>query len=207
MARRRSITSQLYRAARLSNTLGAVASGKPRRIARRARNIAVGRTLARAGVGRWLWKALKDAKLPRVRVPRSPPHLRHTGGSEALPRRPAELHGTRALLDHGTVSPLRPGRRGRSEAHRGVRRGVGPSGGRRGSIGSRSDVRLRNTRGGRCGRRARWRITSRARSYPRTADRSRGVAACWPRATRPVSRTRCERSEGRTPAPRGSAPL
>ncbi len=67
MARRRSITSQLYRAARLSNTLGAVASGKPRRIARRARNIAVGRTLARAGVWRWLWKALKDAKLPRVR--------------------------------------------------------------------------------------------------------------------------------------------
>jgi len=56
MARRRSFTSQLYRAARLSNTIGAVASGKPRRVATRGKNIILGRALARGGFFRRLWK-------------------------------------------------------------------------------------------------------------------------------------------------------
>lgn len=56
MTRRRSLTSQLYRAARLSNNLSALASGNPTRIARRTRNIVIGRTLGRAGFWRWLWK-------------------------------------------------------------------------------------------------------------------------------------------------------
>ncbi len=49
------VTSQLYRAARASNDLGALASGNPDRIARRARNKIVGRALGRAGVWRKLW--------------------------------------------------------------------------------------------------------------------------------------------------------
>lgn len=55
MARRRSLTSQLYRAARVSNNLGAVASGNPTRMARRTKNVAVGRTLGRAGFWRRFW--------------------------------------------------------------------------------------------------------------------------------------------------------
>jgi hypothetical protein len=51
-----SLTSSLYKAARLSNTISAVTSGKPRRIVRRGRNIIVGRALGRAGVWRWLWR-------------------------------------------------------------------------------------------------------------------------------------------------------
>jgi hypothetical protein len=54
--RRRSFSSQLYRAARISNDLSAVASGNPRRVARRAKNVAVGRALSRGGLWRWLWK-------------------------------------------------------------------------------------------------------------------------------------------------------
>ncbi len=53
---RRSLTSQLYRAARLSASARAVASGSPRRIATRAKNITVGRALAKASVWRRLWK-------------------------------------------------------------------------------------------------------------------------------------------------------
>jgi hypothetical protein len=56
MARRRSLTSQLYRAARISNDISTVASGNPRRVARRAKNITVGRALGRGGFWRWLWK-------------------------------------------------------------------------------------------------------------------------------------------------------
>lgn len=41
MARRRSLTSQLFRAARLSDNLSALASGNPRRVARRVRNVAL----------------------------------------------------------------------------------------------------------------------------------------------------------------------
>jgi len=56
MPRRRSFTSQLYRAARISNSIGAVASGSPRRVATRGKNIIVGRTLGRAGVWRRMWR-------------------------------------------------------------------------------------------------------------------------------------------------------
>jgi hypothetical protein len=56
MARRASFTAQLYRAARLSNNVRAAASGNPRRVVRRAKNVALGRALGRAGVWRRLWK-------------------------------------------------------------------------------------------------------------------------------------------------------
>ncbi len=56
MARRRSLTSQLYRAARISNNISALASGNPGRIARRTKNVALGRALGRAGLWRSLWK-------------------------------------------------------------------------------------------------------------------------------------------------------
>ena len=56
MARRRSFTSQLYRAARISDNIGAIASGNPRRVARRAKNVTLGRALGRGGLWRWLWK-------------------------------------------------------------------------------------------------------------------------------------------------------
>lgn len=55
MSRKRSLTSQIYRAARVSADVSALASGNPRRIARRGRNKIVGRSLARAGFWRWLW--------------------------------------------------------------------------------------------------------------------------------------------------------
>ena len=51
----RSFTSQLYRAASVSATTRAIASGNPTRMARRAKNIAVGHTLAKA-VWRRLWR-------------------------------------------------------------------------------------------------------------------------------------------------------
>jgi len=54
-----SFTSALYRAARLSASGRAVrrsvVTGNPYYLARRARNIAVGRTLARSGVWRAIW--------------------------------------------------------------------------------------------------------------------------------------------------------
>lgn len=53
---RKTLTSQLYRTARLSNDLAALASGNPRRIIRRARNKTVGRGLARAGLWRSLYR-------------------------------------------------------------------------------------------------------------------------------------------------------
>lgn len=56
MARRRTLTSQLYRASRLSNSISALASGNPRRVARRARNVAEGRLLGRTGFWRRLWR-------------------------------------------------------------------------------------------------------------------------------------------------------
>lgn len=56
MARRRSFTSQIYRAARMSNNLGAIVSGNPRRVVRRAKNVVLGRSLGRAGVWRRLWR-------------------------------------------------------------------------------------------------------------------------------------------------------
>jgi hypothetical protein len=56
MARRRSFTSQLYRAARVSNNISAIASGNPRLVVRSAKNVAVGGALGRGGFWRWLWK-------------------------------------------------------------------------------------------------------------------------------------------------------
>jgi len=49
------VTGFLYRAARLSNDMGTIASGKPSRIARRAKNKILGRILARLGFWRFLW--------------------------------------------------------------------------------------------------------------------------------------------------------
>lgn len=53
--RRRSLVSQMYRAARVANDVNTLASGDPHRIARRARNKIVGRALGRAGIWRALW--------------------------------------------------------------------------------------------------------------------------------------------------------
>jgi hypothetical protein len=53
MARKTTLTSVLYRAARASATGRAIRTGNARR---RAKNIVVGRALGRAGVWRKLWK-------------------------------------------------------------------------------------------------------------------------------------------------------
>lgn len=45
----------LYRLARNVQTAKAVASGGPKTIARRGKNIVIGRALARAGIWRRLW--------------------------------------------------------------------------------------------------------------------------------------------------------
>jgi len=56
MGRRRPLTSQLFRAARISDDLAAAASGNPRRILRRAKNVTLGRALGRGGLWRRLWR-------------------------------------------------------------------------------------------------------------------------------------------------------
>lgn len=56
MSRRRSLSSQLFRAARIADDLEAAGSGKPKRVTRRAKNVVLGRTLRRAGVWRRLWR-------------------------------------------------------------------------------------------------------------------------------------------------------
>ena len=53
--RRRGLVSNLYRAARLANDLSVLTSGKPHRIARRAKNKIVARAMARSGLWRLLW--------------------------------------------------------------------------------------------------------------------------------------------------------
>lgn len=50
------ISKELYRAARVSRDVEVLASGDPKKIARRARNKMVGRLLGRAGFWRWLWR-------------------------------------------------------------------------------------------------------------------------------------------------------
>lgn len=54
---RSNLTRSLYRAARISNNVSTLASGNPRRIARRGKNIMVGRALfGRRGLLRGIWK-------------------------------------------------------------------------------------------------------------------------------------------------------
>jgi len=53
---RTGIIGSLFRIARTAATVSAIASGHPRRIVRRAKNIVVGRALRRAGFWRTLWK-------------------------------------------------------------------------------------------------------------------------------------------------------
>jgi hypothetical protein len=53
MPRRQSLTGQLYRLARLSASGRAVRTGH---VARRVKNVTLGRALGRAGVWRRLWK-------------------------------------------------------------------------------------------------------------------------------------------------------
>ena len=48
------LTTLLYRAARLSNDLDALA--KPERLPRRVKNKVIGRALGRARFWRWLWR-------------------------------------------------------------------------------------------------------------------------------------------------------
>lgn len=55
MPRRRSLTSKLFRTARTSDNRSALASGNPKRVARRAKNVALGRGIGRAGGSRRLW--------------------------------------------------------------------------------------------------------------------------------------------------------
>jgi len=53
--RSRGLVSQMYRAARLANDVSMLASGNPKRIARRAKNKIIGCSLGRAGIWRLLW--------------------------------------------------------------------------------------------------------------------------------------------------------
>jgi hypothetical protein len=46
----------LYKLARTVQTVKVIASGDPKRIARRGRNIVKGRALAKVGFWKWLWK-------------------------------------------------------------------------------------------------------------------------------------------------------
>jgi hypothetical protein len=50
------LARSLYRAARIANNAETLASGNPKRIGRRAKNIMVGRALGRAGIWRRLWR-------------------------------------------------------------------------------------------------------------------------------------------------------
>ena len=50
------ITSTLFKLARMSADMKALASGDPRRIARRGKNKLLGRTLTKGGIWRRLWR-------------------------------------------------------------------------------------------------------------------------------------------------------
>jgi hypothetical protein len=50
------LSSRLFRLARRVNDVEALTSGSPKRVARRLKNVAVGRLLARAGFWRRLWR-------------------------------------------------------------------------------------------------------------------------------------------------------
>jgi hypothetical protein len=56
MARRRSLSSQLFRAARITDDIEAAASGNPKRMERRAKNVVLGRTIGKLGGWRRLWR-------------------------------------------------------------------------------------------------------------------------------------------------------
>jgi hypothetical protein len=56
MTRRRSLSGRLFRLARSVDDIEALASGNPKRIARRAKNKLLGRALGRGGFWRWLWR-------------------------------------------------------------------------------------------------------------------------------------------------------
>jgi hypothetical protein len=56
MARRKSLSSQFFKAARITDDIEAAASGNPKRIERRAKNVTLGRTFRKAGVWRRLWR-------------------------------------------------------------------------------------------------------------------------------------------------------
>jgi hypothetical protein len=53
--RGRSLVSEMYRAARVWNDVSTIASGNPKRIARRCKNKVLERSLARAGLWKLLW--------------------------------------------------------------------------------------------------------------------------------------------------------
>ncbi len=55
MGRRRSFSSSMFRAARVTDDLEAFGSGNPSKMARRAKNVAVGRSAAKGGVWRRLF--------------------------------------------------------------------------------------------------------------------------------------------------------
>jgi hypothetical protein len=50
------LTGWLFRAARPSADLDALASGDPKKMGRRVKNKLAGRAVGRAGFWRWLWK-------------------------------------------------------------------------------------------------------------------------------------------------------
>ena len=56
VARRRSLSSFLFRTARRVDDLEALAGGNPKRIERRVKNRVVGRLLGRTGFWRNLWR-------------------------------------------------------------------------------------------------------------------------------------------------------
>lgn len=50
------LTSSLFKLARMSADVKALSSGNPKRIARRGKNKLLGRTLAKGGIWRRLWR-------------------------------------------------------------------------------------------------------------------------------------------------------